>query len=666
MRSNHFVVKALCAVLLLLGGVLPLPAQATEQQAVTLDEVVITASRTEESTREISSNITVINERDIEGSTASTLADLVEQNGFFVVTTGDTTNVQIRGFGNLSMTTEAENTVLILVNGRRIGNSNLAMMGLSNVKQVEIIRGPAAVQYGSSALGGVINIITGKGTSTPYVSAEAGFGSDALHREKFSFGGAGKGFDFALGITNYGSGDVTTSGGRRWYHSEIGHNTLLNADLGYTIADNHRAGINFNYSNVGSKLSSGNSGIRPYSDNTPDAPYAQHHKNNHNLALNYAGHTDDKSFDWSASFSFGRDEREYSYIDTVKNRVFNAQVGYTAELVSLSVGVDNLEYKSMDTPYRPTSTMDDTGVYFTGKLRLLDERFILSAGGRYDAYTNDSDEMSSKSDNNFGGSVGASFLPVQWLKLRVNYAEGFKMPSPGQVGASGTWYVPNPALKPEKSKTIEFGADVSANNISGSLTYFHSDWENKIVALYNMSAGKYQYQNLKASTLAGIEGALRFDISQALGQNYNIAPYAGFTWLGTRENKDESRFFTYQGSLNRTMPNTPEWMASYGLDYSHPGYKFKARLSANRYGTVLTQDWSVVDYVTVFSAPYIERPAGTVVNLSIEKELVSFRDKSALSLRGEFDNLFDGKNEMYWGYPGAGRSFYVALRYSFN
>ena len=85
--------------------------------------------------------------------------------------------------------------------------------------------------------------------------------------------------------------------------------------------------------------------------------------------------------------------------------------------------------------------------------------------------------------------------------------------------------------------------------------------------------------------------------------------------------------------MNRTMPNTPEWMASYGLDYSHPGYKFKARLSANRYGTVLTQDWSVVDYVTVFSAPYIERPAGTVVNLSIEKELVSFRDKSALSLR---------------------------------
>ena len=137
-RNNKMALAAIPAALMLAGL-----AQANES---TMDTVVVTASRTQELKRELSSNVTIIDEAEIRASTASTVADLAQQQGLLIVTTGDTSNVQIRGYGNLSMSNEPENTVLTLVNGRRVGSANLGIMGLANVERVEIIRGPSAVQ----------------------------------------------------------------------------------------------------------------------------------------------------------------------------------------------------------------------------------------------------------------------------------------------------------------------------------------------------------------------------------------------------------------------------------------------------------------------------------------------------------------------------------------
>jgi vitamin B12 transporter len=653
---KHFLLKGASAALLLCGGA----SQVSAQTVATLDEVVVTATRAEESRREVTSNVTVIGETEIAASTASNLADLMVEQGFMVVTSGDASHVQIRGYGSLTLATEPANTVLTLINGRRVNNPNLAIVGLANVERIEIIRGPAAVQYGPSAMGGVINIITkqGRGVDKPYLSAEAGIGSDAMHREKISFGGAGGGFDFAVGLTNYGRDDVTVSEGRRWYGTEIMRNTLLNTDIGYTIADNHRAGFNFNYGNINSKLPG--SGFR--GSNSPDVQPTEYTKSNQNFAFNYAGHSGGKAFNWQATYAFGDDDRERTpyggtaVLTTVESRTFNAQAGFTASLVSLSTGIDYLKY------YEPANgnNQQDTGVYFTGKLRLIDERLIFSAGGRYDSYSNETAALD-RNYGNFGGSVGAAYLPANWLKLRVNYAEGFKVPTVGNMFGSPPWYAPNFDLRPEKSKTVEFGTDISSNFIDVGLTYFHSEYKDKIVNLA-VSGLEYPYQarNLESSTLAGLESSFRTDIGKAFRQDYGLTPYVSFTWLGTRRNGDESQYITFNGNRIDILPNTPELMISYGLDYNNPALKLKTRLSANRYGTLYTSNWDVAPY------GYIERQAGTVVNLSAERELARFGDNGgALNLRAEIENLFDGKNEMYWSYPGAGRSFYVGLRYGF-
>lgn len=655
-RNNKMALAAIPAALMLAGL-----AQANES---TMDTVVVTASRTQELKRELSSNVTIIDEAEIRASTASTVADLAQQQGLLIVTTGDTSNVQIRGYGNLSMSNEPENTVLTLVNGRRVGSANLGIMGLANVERVEIIRGPSAVQYGSSALGGVINIITKRGTKDkPYFSLEAGGGSDGLVREKLALGGALGGFDLSLGLANFSRNDVTTAEGGRWYHTDVDRNMTAHVDLGYTFAENHRIGLSYHLGDTISSLPTNNGGIRPFSQNTPSAFYNNYHKKFDNTAISYTGKTKDKMFDWSASYTTGREDNEYKtygYTNFIESRMLNAQGNYNGQMVSLSVGADALEYRHYESRAPKKPKMADNGVYFSGKLRLLDERLIFSLGGRYDKYKNTAIDGSSYTDNRFGGAYGVAWLPTEGLKLRANYAEGFKMPSPRQVGGSAPWYNPNPNLKPEESDTWEIGADLEWRTLTASLTYFHSDYKNKIIglAVTGMPRG-YQFQNIKTATLAGVEGNLRVDLGKAFGQAWNLSPYFGFTWLEKRESGDATQFITYNGSKINTLPNTPEWMFNYGVDFSHPGYKLKSRINAVTYGTLLTRDWSQM------SAPYFERPSGTVVDMSLDKELAAW-GRNALTLRAEVNNLFDRANEMYWGYPGPGRSFYVGLRYDYQ
>jgi vitamin B12 transporter len=647
------------------GGVAPLWAQTAES----LDTVVVTASRVQEARREISSNVTLISEEDIEASTATTVADLLVQQGFNIITTGNTSNLQIRGYGTTTMVHEDENQVLTLLNGRRMGLSNLALAGLANVERIEIIRGPAAVQYGSSAMGGVVNIITKRGTEKPMVSLELGLGSDSLKREKLAVSAAKNGFDFALGATNYKRGDLTTKEGGRWYHTAVDHNTTMNLDLGYSFNENHRVGINYNYADSDYELSSGTGGIRPYATNTPSRAYNDPGRRNTNTALSYTGRTEDRRFDWSTNYSSGRNKdltntSPTGYTMTLETTTFNAQGGFNGLMTSVSAGVDYLEYKNSQNNQSYKSTMEDKGVYATGKLRFLEEKLIFSVGLRHDQYTSKSNEASSNTKRHTSGSVGVSYLPVEWLKLRANYAEGFKMPSPRQVGGSAPYDMPNAALRPEESKSYELGADIDWNYVAASLTWFHSDWKDKIVrgSPPPGSLRDYQWQNVKDATIAGLEGTLSADIGKALQQKYSLKPYVNFTWLEKRKNKDFSQYKNniYHGRPDSTLLNTPEWMIAYGVDYAHPGYGIKSRLNANYYGSVLTRGNGLP------GNPYIKRPTGTVVNWSLEKELADLSGAvGKLTLRTEINNLFDDANEMYWGYPGPGRSFYVGLRYDY-
>jgi outer membrane receptor for ferrienterochelin and colicins len=134
-------------------------------QVKELNEVVVTATRTERTVGSLPMPITLVNKDVIKSMGSVRLNDvLTEQTGLVVVpqVNGQGNGIQIQGFN--------PDYTLILVDGEPIigrytGSLELSRLTVGNIKQVEIVKGPSSSLYGSEALAGVINIITERPTA---------------------------------------------------------------------------------------------------------------------------------------------------------------------------------------------------------------------------------------------------------------------------------------------------------------------------------------------------------------------------------------------------------------------------------------------------------------------------------------------------------------------
>jgi hemoglobin/transferrin/lactoferrin receptor protein len=153
------------------GSVL-LPAVASAQMAPSgpapaLPEVAVTATRIEESVKEIPATITVIDSQQIDRGLVQSIQNLFRYEPGIAVNTDPNRfgaqSINIRGLEG--------NRVLIQVDGVRAPNlftfgvgpfntSTRNMVDLDTMKRVEVLRGPASTLYGSEALGGVVSYIT--------------------------------------------------------------------------------------------------------------------------------------------------------------------------------------------------------------------------------------------------------------------------------------------------------------------------------------------------------------------------------------------------------------------------------------------------------------------------------------------------------------------------
>ncbi|WP_299161901.1 TonB-dependent receptor [uncultured Tenacibaculum sp.] len=124
-----------------------------------LDEVVVTATRTERQLSSIPMPVTLISKKQLQQSGSVRLYDiLLEQTGIVMVSDfGNSEGVQLQGVA-------ADYTLILIdgvpVVGRTSGNIDLRRLTVNNIKQIEIVKGPSSSLYGSEAIGGVINIIT--------------------------------------------------------------------------------------------------------------------------------------------------------------------------------------------------------------------------------------------------------------------------------------------------------------------------------------------------------------------------------------------------------------------------------------------------------------------------------------------------------------------------
>ena len=670
------LVLALCA-----------PSMAAAQSAATLDTVVVTASRGEEKLREVTSNITIIDEQTIQRSPGSTLDSILKREGIHIMEYPGqgTASVEMRGIINtIPVETGglgARN--LLLIDGRSAGTGNVAAVTKTNIERIEIIRGPAGIAYGSQASGGVVNVITKRGEGDLSGHARAGFGSWHYQDQETGIDGRAGTFDYSLGLFHSSVGNYTTSGGGKAMGADNKGTYSGSTNLGYNFLDDqHRIGLTSRFfynqlQGIGNEPS-------PWQDTEQNIKIE-----NESFDLNYTGKSEDGPLAWQLRY-FHVSDKYFTYADRAQDNLRYANKmktdGYQGQLtadfglVELTGGLDwqkyDVNWDSMyNTPRTNTSDISNTGAYFLGKLRLLDDDLIFTGGLRYDTFDNDASSGNKKKVDNWSPTFGAAYLPVEWLKLRTNLSRGFRAPTPTELTINyypgyGRTVIGNPDLDPEYNTTYELGFDVNYDpSWTLGLTYFHTDYKNRIDGGNPVTIGGQNYNTYlnsdRKATAAGLELNASFDFGSHFDWPLRFEPYVKATYYTQRKGYHKP-LEAVAGADPNVLFRVPKAIIAYGLNVDYPDWDLFVNLNATYVGKShdLLYDYNAGGGYGA-NVPY-ETKAYTVVDLTVEKVLAEFADKHKLSAKFAAQNMFDKDYVIYPGYPTPGASVYCGLKYEFN
>lgn len=208
--------KARClALALVLGACLAISSWAQSNEVRQLQEVVVTATRSEMRADEVMADVTVINSEELRRNVGRSVSEVLARMAGVQTSSngglGKTSSIYIRGTENRH--------VLLLVDGVRYGSStsgtaNFDSIPLEMIERIEVLKGPASALYGSDAVGGVVQIFTRKGREGfhPYASLTAGEWDRAEVAAGFSAGT--KELRYSLGVQSQNEGGFSATNPR--------------------------------------------------------------------------------------------------------------------------------------------------------------------------------------------------------------------------------------------------------------------------------------------------------------------------------------------------------------------------------------------------------------------------------------------------------------------
>jgi vitamin B12 transporter len=225
--------------LAIVAGFIPLAATAQTAPVAELNNIVITASRSAQLESSVLGDVTVIDHKELQQAGQSSLAEVLSRHhGIEAYTSGGpqtAAGVFIRG-------ANAAQTLILVdgvpINGATSGLGAINALPASTIDHVEILRGSASSLYGADAIGGVINVITKKGSDRPFsAQASAGVGTYGTSQYQAGFAGSQDGWSYSLG-TSYGQSsgyNATNSSSAFAYNPDKDsyYSKNLNGSLGY-------------------------------------------------------------------------------------------------------------------------------------------------------------------------------------------------------------------------------------------------------------------------------------------------------------------------------------------------------------------------------------------------------------------------------------------------
>ncbi|HXF92334.1 MAG TPA: TonB-dependent receptor [Nitrospiraceae bacterium] len=437
-------------------------AQAEAEPTVKTEPVVISATKTPVPVSHVTSAVEVITEEDLQKQKLRTVVDALRlAQGLAVFSSGGPgTNATARIRGGSS----AQTLVLIdgaIVNSPTLGEYNLANLTVDNIERIEILRGAQSMLWGSDAMGGVINIITKKGSGTPAVGGFFEYGSFGSIREGGQVSGKKGPVDFSMTLSRWDFTGFSAVNYRRGAAERDAYrNWQVSSRVGIDLPTDGRVDLTFRWMNGDIHL-----------DNisTPSDVFGSRMRSHEFI---FSGSYDQPlTAWWSQKITLARAQDASLFLPGTLQRnvvtgALSVPFGTPNETRVLSNRIEVQENFKIGEPLlltagyqlRDQQGENDTGLAnkiiashagFAQVQLELWERVFTTAGVRHDSY------------NVFGDATtyrvtGGYLLRETRTKVRGSYATGFRTPTLNQL------FFPNfgnPNLGPEKSQSMDVGVD---------------------------------------------------------------------------------------------------------------------------------------------------------------------------------------------------------------
>ena len=132
-----------------------------------IEEVVVTATKKEESVQDLALSIEAVNAESLDVNQVYDVSDLAEITPGLETakTIGSGSGWTIRGMGSFGIGAGVIASVVTAVNGHSVNDSVVADTGFFDLERVEVLKGPQGTLYGRNAANGVVNLITARPTN---------------------------------------------------------------------------------------------------------------------------------------------------------------------------------------------------------------------------------------------------------------------------------------------------------------------------------------------------------------------------------------------------------------------------------------------------------------------------------------------------------------------
>lgn len=597
-------------------------AQNSYTSPTELDPIIVTATRSPEPLESTIGDNSVVTRSELDKLPDATLAEVLgRQRGITFVNYGGpqtVSTINVRGTNS--------NQTLVLIDGVRVNNGSNGLPPLNAIpanaiERIEIVRGAASSLYGADAIGGVINVITRKGTDeeiSGFVNAGVGTYASSQYDAGLS-GTTGQWTYNVYGGYGQSSGFNATSPENFYYNPDKDsyYRSNVGGSLAFEWAPEQKVTVQTLQSRVNGGIDNGvpyfnDRGIQELSTNTISSSNRISETWTSIVTASLMVDNYTRVMSPTASNNNGQDQYR------TEQTQYTWQNNFTlSENQNLSVGYERLNQKvSGSVGYVGQEVF--TNAFFAG----YDASWgihAIQASLRND-YNSQYKSFSSASLN-YAVDLTAD------LRASLGGSTGFRAPNFNELyWPQTTYFVGNPNLSPEKSKNLEAGLRYLHNRGQIEATVYWNEITNAIVN-EETQPGSFVYTpvNIGKARIRGVTLSTDYAITEA------FIVQGSFDWLSA-----------VNADTNALLPLRAQRVLKVGADYSIGDFQFNA-------------EWFLTSArKEAFSDDYLGGYG--LVNVGVAYD---WNDRATIRL--QWNNVFGKSYNLVEGYNTPGSNIFVNL-----